>query len=222
MKNIKKYIPILLLLLVTSSVSYTQETMPKHEVGFSMGVFPLVGFLSPPNDGGPINFGDYGLAHTSHYKREDGRYEKTYHFGSYALNYNYHFNRKHSIGTSLSWVGRHVDKYDWIMDDTINGRGWKHYFSLHFNYRYTYYRKNNTSLYFGYHHGIVLCVRDKNILYKNTHHFLFGTISNDQYYLNPAMHITAFGIDVGTKHIFNMELGIGTQGILKTGYKYKF
>ena len=106
--------------------------------------------------------------------------------------------------------------------DTIDGSGWKHYFTLQGNYRYTYYRKNNVSLYFGIHYGAVLCIRDKDILPKETLHLFMTTISNDRYYLNPAFHLTALGIDIGTKHIFNMELGIGTQGILKIGYKYKY
>ena len=217
------------------------KSHPKHEVGFSVGAFPLVGFLSPPKDEGLLNFGDYGFEYSSYEKYEDGGYEKMYHLGSFALNYNYHFNRKHSLGASLSWVGRHIEINRTYYEssifgggflgggsdgrypvDTVNGIGWKHYFTLQGNYRYTYYRKNNISLYFGIHYGAVLCVRDKKILPKETIHHLFGYERNDRYYLNPAFHLNAFGIDIGRKNMFNMELGIGTQGIIKVGYKYKF
>jgi len=213
------------------------KSYSKHEIGFSVGVFPLVGFLSPPNDKGIINFGDYGFEHTSYEIYEDGGYEKMYHLGSFALNYNYHFNSKHSIGVSLSWVGRHIETYkiyyEWRYDwgglfggsrpvDTVDGSGWKHYFSLQGNYRYTYYHKNNVSLYCGVHCGVGLCVRDKEILPKETVHTFLGTTSNDQYYLYPAFHLNAFGVEIGIKHVFNAELGIGTQGIFKAGYRYKF
>ena len=202
--------------------SNTIVPMQKHEIGFSVGAFPLVGFLSPPNDKSVVNFGDYMFAHSSYIKKDNGSYEKMYHFGSYSLNYNYHFNSINSIGTSLSWVGRHIERYEWTKGDTINGSGWLHYLTLQLNYRCTYYRKNVISLYFGIHCGIVLCARDKDILYKETQHQLLATTSNNPYYVNPAFHFNAFGIDIGTKHILNTEIGIGTQGIFKIGYKYKF
>jgi len=160
-------------------------------------------------------------------------YENMYHFGSYTFNYNYHLKFKHSIGISLSWVGIHVNKYRiyqktslWngavLRSDTIDGSGWKHYFTLQGNYRNTYYHKNKISLYWGIHWGITLCTRDRDILPKETLHFLVGSTSNDRYYFTTGMHISAFGIEIGKKHVFNMELGIGTQGFVKAGYRYKF
>jgi len=215
--------------------------MPKHEFGFTVGAFPLVGPIPPAEKYNGL-FGDswffrlisgpeYGPEHYSYEKDKNGSYEKMYHLGSYALSYHYHNHSNISRGVSLSWVGRHIDKYDWIGNDTINGSGWKHCFTLQYSYRNTYSRKNNISLYMGFYFGTTLSVRDKNILYKRIHKVGTGgggwisftrTVSNERIYFDWAAHITAFGINIGTKNILNMELGIGTLGILRAGYKYKF
>ena len=201
-------------------------TYPKHEIGFSIGALPIIGVKTP--DTGPFPFDD-PVWHKKYIKGDDGMYENMYHLGSYTFNYNYHLKFKHSIGVSLSWVGIHVDTYVIYYpslftnnDDTIDGKGWKHYFTLQGNYRNTYYHKNKISLYWGIHGGITLCTRDRDILPKETLHFLVGSTSNDRYYFTTGMHISAFGIEIGKKHVFNMELGIGTQGFVKAGYRYKF
>jgi len=200
--------------------------MPKHEFGFSVGAFPIIDPTPPAEkDNFLAMLPKYGFEHKSYRKYEDGSYEKMYHFGSYAINYNYNFNPKRSIGASLSWMGRHIEKYDWIGYDTINGCGWIHNFTLLCNYRYTYYRKNKVSLYWGFYTGVTFCVRDKDILYKETHKSsgLFTSVkSNDRYFLDGALHINFFGINIGTKHILNMELGYGPLGLVRAGYKYKF
>jgi hypothetical protein len=129
---------------------------------------------------------------------------------------------KHSLGFSFSWIGKHIDTYRMYYKDTVDGKGWKHYFTLQMNYRYTYYSKNKISLYFSIHSGITLCMRDKDILPKETIHHFLGSTSNVTQYFAPAAHFNAFGIAIGEKYIFYMELGFGTQGIFKTGFKYKY
>jgi hypothetical protein len=180
-------------------------------------------------------FPEYMLGHTSYREFGDGQYEKRRHFGSYALNYNYHFNSKHSAGISLSWQGIHTDKY-WIYYeyrsggwfgssypvDTVDGSGWNHYFTLQGNYRRTYYQKNAISLYWGINFGVKYCKRDKDLLPKKTIHNLLSTTSNERSFFDAAFHLNAFGINIGTKHILNMEFGIGSLGILRAGYRYRF
>ena len=77
-------------------------------------------------------------------------------------------------------------------------------------------------MYCGIHFGITLCVRDKDILPKETRHWLLGSESNVTSYFTPAMHLNFFGIEIGEKYVFNTEIGLGTQGIVKAGFKYKF
>ena len=216
-----------------STADFSGNTLPiknnsKHEVGFAVGAFPIIGVIIWPDQG----FNIHGIdGHTYYDKRDEDHYQKMYQLGSYTFNYNYHFNSKHSVGGSISWVGKHIDKY-WVystdffgivgIKDTVNGSGWHHFFTLQGNYRYTYYHKNKISLYFGAHWGITLCVRDKDILPKEPISDFLSIVSNKRCYLAPAGHINAFGIEIGTKYVFNMELGIGTQGIVKAGFRYKF
>ncbi|MDR2927185.1 MAG: hypothetical protein LBV41_03120 [Cytophagaceae bacterium] len=203
----------------------------KHEVGFSIGIFPTIGFIDPTNDGlggsidGPV------FCHTEQVKSDGGRYYNMYHLGAYTLNYNYHRNPNHSLGVSLSWVGKHIDRYWWYhyssswfgsSSDTVNGSGYKHYFTLQGNYRRTYYRQHKISLYYGFCLGITFSVRDKDILYNRTYSYLIGSESNARYYFFPAIHLNAFGFEIGKKYKFNMEFGLGTQGVLKTGFRYDF
>jgi len=211
----------------------------KHEIGFSIGAFPTIGAVNTPDKG--YIFDDEPFKQTYLIERSDGQYIKMYHFGSYTFNYNYHVNLKHSIGASLSWVGKHVDKY-WIYNkpsgstfsgmsffssdygppDTVNGSGWKHFFTLQINYRKTYFHRNKTSLYWGIHYGVTFGVRDKDILPKKTHHFFLGSESNIRHYWAVAMQLTPFGIELGEKYVYYFELGVGTQGLIKTGFRYKF
>jgi len=233
----KRLVTFFAITIITLSLHAQTEQIPeekksfnKHEIGFSVGAFPIVGLIVPVNEGwGSI---DDRMGHTYNIKSDDN-YEKMYHLGSYTFNYNYHFNSKRSIGGSLSWVGKHIDTYweypstsffgSWSNADTINGSGWKHYFTLQGNYRNTYYRKNDIiAFYWGINYGITLCIRNKDILPKETIDFLVGTESNVRTYFAPAMHLNLFGIEIGKEYVLNLELGIGTQGLIKIGYKYKF
>ena len=223
---------ILVLIFILGSLNaQDSETKlyPKHEIGFSVGVFPTIGFLDFDGEFVLPFTGDPMFKHTDYLERDNGMYEKMYHFGSYTFNYNYHFNSKHSIGGSFSWVGKHIDKY-WIFSssslnpdaDTINGSGWNHYLTLQGNYRKTYYHQKKISLYYGIHWGITICVRDKDILPKETRYMFLGKESNSKYKFSPAMHLNVFGLETGEKYVFNLELGLGTQGVVKVGFKYKF
>jgi hypothetical protein len=210
---------------IDSVLNEKNKPYPKREVGFSIGIFPLAGVLSP--DAG-LSFGDPGV-HVYYIEKSNGNYEKMYCIGSYTFNYNYHFNQKNSIGISLSWVGKHIETY-WIYPadranlttDTVDGCGWRHYFTLMGNYRHTYHRKNKLSLYWGFYLGATLCIRDKDILPKEVRHHFIGSTNNDRYYFAPAIQLNAFGLEIGGKNIFNIELGIGTQGLFKVGFKYKY
>jgi len=237
----KKIFLAIAIFITVNNFCFSQEIetenkipIPKHEIGFTVGAFPLVGPEPPAGRSGFLSFfPEYGFEHYSHSEgNQDGSYEKMYHLGSFAMHYNCHLDSKRTVGISLSWVGRHIEKYDWYYwgaysydRDIVDGSGWKHNFTLQGSYRYIYKRKNNISFYNGIYFGATFCVRDKDILFKRKHSkpgLLSGSEVPDRYYFDWAAHITFWGIDIGTKHILNMELGIGTLGILRAGYKYKF
>ena len=202
-----------------------KNTYPIHEFGFSLGLFPIIGVTS-----GVIGFfltgvsitpsvGDWNIGHTYH-RQSDTNFEKMYHFGSYMLKYNSHFNPRNSIGMSFAWVGKHIDVYWHYPTGSIEGRGWAHYFTWQGNYRRTYYRKNNVSLFFGIHFGGSVYVISKELVPDQViHSGLLSRISNERHFVAPAFHWTALGIEVGERNVFNIELGIGTQGFLQLGFK---
>jgi hypothetical protein len=200
----------------------------KHEMGFSVGAFPFVGLSERAYPWRFISFGPETrrMGHSFHI-RDGTNYEKMYHLGSYALNYNYHLDLKNSWGGSFSWVGKHIDKH-WIYtsrfgdNDTVIGNGWKHYFTLQINYRRTYFREDNISAYFGAHYGLTFCVRDRDILTKEPRVWTNGITTDLRTYFDHALHITALGVEIGQKNVFNIELGVGTLGVLRVGFKHKF
>jgi hypothetical protein len=100
---------------LTANSLEKEQIFHKHEIGFSVGVFPTIGaFVSPDEFVLPVG-DDPIFSHTEHIERADGMYKNMYHFGSYTVNYHYHINPKHSLGASFSWVGKHIDKY-WIYE----------------------------------------------------------------------------------------------------------
>jgi len=182
------------------------KSYTKHEIGFSVGAFPLIGL---EGYGAGFIFYPHIFKHTYHIEDING-YEKAYHLGSYTLKYSYHFKPKHSFGGSVSWVGRHVDKYRIYTNAIVDGSGWIHYFTVQGNYRYTYYQNNKISLFCEIYSGLTLYITDDVFLPKSKYEIL------------PALHLNIFGMDLGGKYKFLLELGIGTQGLFTTGFSYKF
>ena len=214
----KKFVIILAFVFVLGSISAQDSEIkshPKNEIGFSVGVFPVVGY------------GEYALLlffepqqvlkHRYSNETPPGQHDKGHHFGSYTLNYNYHFNSRRSMGISTSWLGWYIDEYriSYNKNDTVDIRGWMNFFTFQVNYRQTYYHNNKISLYWGIHGGVTLCIIDDVILSDENRFY-------DKYEFFPAIQLNAFGIEFGEKYVFHLELGIGTQGLLKTGFRYKF
>jgi len=212
--------------LPTATVN-AQEVAPKfskHEIGFSWGAFPFVGIGEVTPTMGLFRIPESNRMGHFYHIRKGKNFEKMYHYGAYNLNYNYHIDQKNSIGAIFSWTGKHIEKYwEYKPDDIVDGRGWKHYFTLQANYRRTYYRKDDISLYWGIHYGFTYAVRDRSILTEEPRIFWRGHATTDvRTYFQETLHLSIFGIEAGENNIFNIEFGIGTQGALKIGYKRKF
>jgi flavodoxin len=72
-------------------------------------------------------------------------------------------------------------------------------------YRYTYYRKENVTMYFSIFVGIMEWIDFKNLNYP-----FF------------AFQANLFGFSIGHKNNFYLELGCGNKGLLTLGYKFGF
>lgn len=213
--------------------SIFEKDFSKHEIGISWGAFPTSGiffgidfatswgllsnFDRIPTLGPRYPF----FAHQDSWEwdayRNENKVREYYHmkhYGSLTFNYQYYFTKKHSIGFTASWLGRHISSYTMkpTTSEIINAKGWDNIFSLCINYRFTYYSKEAVSLYTGVHLGFGMGFIERKLLFE----------SESSFYALPALQITGFGIEAGKKHAFIAELGFGCQGLMKIGYRYKF
>jgi hypothetical protein len=139
--------------------------MLKHEVGVSIGAFPVVA-ITP---------------------------SLTY---SINTNYYYNFNEKHSIGCSAAGT---------VFQPNAKNTNIESWIAAQLNYRFSYFRKGSLSLYLTASCGFQSIFTD-----------------NDYFATLPAYLISPIGISMGSHHNTVIEIGYGTQGIIKIGYQYKF
>ncbi|MDR2868582.1 MAG: hypothetical protein LBV46_03465 [Bacteroidales bacterium] len=119
---------------------------------------------------------------------------------TYSVNfdYNYNFNKNHSIGLSLSGTMYFLGKG--FLPTGYGGKDSKSiwWIAPQLKYRMSYYHSVLVSLYFSATIGIVAP------------------------FLMAAYQLNLFGISIGKTHNTFVEIGYGTQGIVKIGYSYKF
>ncbi|NLJ82462.1 MAG: hypothetical protein GX330_04985 [Bacteroidales bacterium] len=207
-----------------------EQKFNKHEIGISWGAFPTsrvsygIAFWQPAST--YVNVRHPGLlsnvypyfAHTASrtWKGPNGddEYYTMQHYGALTINYQYHFTKKHSLGFATTWLGRYVTNYTARakFEETIDAKGWDNVFSFYSNYRFSYFSKENLSIYTGICIGLAVNVIQRKLL--------LSTEKNAYYVL--AFQATGFGIEAGKKHCYVGELGFGSQGVIKMGYKYKF
>lgn len=217
-----------------------EQKFNKHEIGVSWGAFPTSGILfgvdfwMPGNEmvnGRYSIFGGFTYPWFAHCDskewkspylineetgtpyRED-EYYSMQHYGCLTFNYQYHFTQKHSIGFTASWLGRYISNYTMKphTGEIVNAKGWDNIFTLCINYRFTYYTKDAISLYTGIHLGAGIGFIERKLLFE----------AEGSVYMMPGIQITGFGIEAGKTHAFMTELGFGSQGLIKMGYRYKF
>ncbi len=238
MKTLKLISIVLLLMPIFGTAQTTGEKtdkqeFSKHEIGISWGAFPTSGvwtgiyfgtswglfsnFDRQPSLGPRYPF----FAHQDSWEWDAYRngdkireYYKMQHYGCLTLNYQYHFTKKHSIGFTASWLGRYISNYTMkpTTGELVDAKGWDNIFTLCINYRFTYYSKDAVSLYTGIHLGFGMGFIERKLLFK----------SESSFYAMPGIQVTGFGIEAGKTHAFVSELGLGCQGLLKIGYRYKF
>jgi hypothetical protein len=129
---------------------------------------------------------------------------------NFNYSYMYNFNTKHSIGTTISFLfSTYVPPDDHMKTMSI---------SQQFQYKYTYKRKKNISMYFAIGAGFII---EDTEVDKVEYNILSGFLSGRMYWL--SYQVDFFGISFGKeRHNGFVELGWGNQGSLKIGYKYKF
>jgi hypothetical protein len=142
--------------------------------------------------------------------------------GSLNLEYYYNFNKKHSIGAAFSVTSDCFNQHKWRSitnhyvgsENTYESEKGAAFFSIQLGYRFTFFSKNNISLYSSVFSGLGIRV-------ISFHNIYYDRIGLSEKYLLTG-HLTFLGMTIGKKNCVNIELGLGAQGILQIGYKYKF
>ena len=190
--------------------------VPKHEVEFSLGIYPVIGMWDPSRSG------DKWLCHHDQYLTSVGDTVDTWLIGSFTFHYYYNITRLHAVGIQSTLAFRHIttlptdNPYHEPYSPLIKTAKRKNqpynslnaFWSLQASYRITFKRYTACSLYAGCSLGFTLYLMDEQ--WKECPVIL------------PSGHLTVFGVSFGKRNNANIELGYGTQGVLNLGYNYRF
>ena len=219
MDSIKKYGLAALIVLglnglvpgQTDSISYHSK-YPKHELGISYGVFPIIGF---------VNFGEY---------REFRKFNDLCPFyenqpilsGSVNLQYHHYFNKYNALDIDVSWAMYKHHNMIAVENQYKYGNEYLHFISAQIGYSIHFLHKEKVTLYSSvYLGGTIYYIGTLWDHYDiQTGEFIMAV--SPVMTLKPALQINFIGIRVGKHNAANFELGFGTQGVLKCGYSYRF
>jgi hypothetical protein len=219
MDNIRKSILAALILLAlngavsaqTDSTPYkgpkTSE-YPRHELGVSYGLFPIIG-IAP--------FGRYRTF--TEFNDLCPFYEgQPVWSGSVNLQYHYHFNKHNALDLDVSWAMYKHQKMVAVENKYRYGSPYLNFLSVMLGYSVHYYTTEKVSLYSSvYAGGTIYCI---GTLWTNYGNYEGG--ESPVMTLKGALHVNIMGIRVGKNNAATFELGFGTQGVLKFGYSYQF
>lgn len=199
------------------NASDEMSDLPKHEIGFSSGIYPVIGMWDPSRSG------DKWLCHHERYKTDIGDTIDSWLIGAFTFNYYYNISRFHAIGLQSTVAFRHIttlptdnpyqEPYSPLIK-TLKRKNLPYnslnaFWALQASYRITFKRYPVCTLYAGVSLGFTLYLRDEQW-------------KGEQPVILPSGHLTLLGISLGKRNNGNIELGYGTQGTLKMGYSIKF
>ena len=215
-------VALLLLMALAPLAAQKQKPMEyvdfqKDEITFSIGGHPTIGIFY--NDK-LLPTGDL-LSHRYHSHYSGGKITypwdlKSFLIGAFNFEYNHNFTRLHGFGCSGTYAFRDICylkglDHEGTRWDTITGKD--HYLNLQVHYRITYKRYEILTLYCSVHVGATL--------YFQGCHYKDPTTASS-FWACPAVHVTLLGMNIGKKNAVSIEIGVGTQGVCKIGYTYRF
>lgn len=222
MDSIKKIISAGLIVLGMSGVtpalvgqdvinSAKNSEYPKHEIGLSYGIAPYInGFYSGP-------FEDV--------VRDYNSIPEIF-FGSINLQYHLYFNKLHSFDVNLSWSAIKHTEPDIYVRHYAYRNNYVHYLGIQAGYSIHFFNTEKISLYSSIYLGATLFLIGDGAYYEDgINHFT--EVPNNYPLKNLRdlcfdFQINYLGIRIGKHNAANIELGYGSQGLLKIGYSYKF
>ena len=182
-----------------------QSDEPKHEIGVSYGL----GASAVMDAFGPK------LTNAIFDSFRHGKTEDETQFGTIAVEYFYHLdNPRLSVGGILAYARYGEDVVDKDSKSKVGERT-RNYFTVMPAMKYDWVHKNNFALYSKLGAGVMmLSIKDKDVVNKNSNS------DSEVYFMWQA---SLLGIEVGSQNVRGfVEAGIGEQGIILAGLKYKF
>lgn len=175
--------------------------IPKHEIGFSVGFFPILDEWDPAR-------GHSRFAYHDQFRINKRDSIDSWLIGAFTFNYNYNITHYHAVGVLTTLAFRHATI---IPTGQSSSTSLNAVWALQASYRITFKRYAVCSLYAGCSMGFTLYILD-----KQWQDALFVP------HILPSGHITVLGISLGKRNNANIELGYGTQGSFRVGYSAKF
>ncbi len=223
MDSIKKYGLVGLIILGLNALAPAQEgnpisfnqkkdVYPKHEIGLSYGFAPYTGtfYRGSFED---VESNDYGSF-------------RELLLGSFNFQYHLHFNKLHGLGFNLTWSACKHTKPGSIIRHYAYKNEYVHYLSIQAGYSIHFFNTGIISLYSSIYLGATLFIIGDAAYYDDGINRLSEVPNNYPlkkcYDLGFGLQINYLGISIGKNNAANIELGLGTQGMLKVGYSYKF
>lgn len=199
----------------TDSAEYQgskREKYPRHEIGVSYGFLPVIGVFA---------FGEFRT-----FRDFDDlcpyREHQPIWSGSVNLQYHCYFNKYNALDLDVSWAMYKHHKMEAVENMYAYRSPYLHFISVMLGYSVHYFTTEKISLYSSvYVGGTVYCIGSLWMNY-NSQTATYEIGKSPVMTLKGAMHVNILGIRIGKRNAANIELGFGTQGVLKIGYNYQF
>ena len=193
-------------MMATVNVNAQNEDL-HHELSLSYGLGSIAQFGDGLGEG-------IGLVFTNT-EYDDGAI-----LGPISLEYFYHFNNPRlALGASFTYSKWDSDVLDRGTHQKIGDRK-RNFFSVMPSFKYYWVNKNNFGLYSKAAAGIgFLSIKDDMKGYKDGKEVNEKKDDNGTYFMFQASFI---GAEFGSKFRGFAELGIGDQGFIQAGVRYKF
>lgn len=181
----------------------TNEIETQHEISLSYGVLPNSTWIDVLTDVIPAIFGQ---------KTDNNRY-----FGPLSLEYYYHTSHLIGVGGILILNTNSQDLYS---SDVLESYRTRSYYTIMPSVKFNWLRKNKWGMYSKVALGATyIQFHDKD--YDQSGHKTGDTETTNDFVFN--FQASLLGVEAGGNHVRGFaELGIGEQGILLGGVRYKF
>lgn len=141
------------------------------------------------------------------------RYESELWLPTFSLRYNYAFTHWFELGVIVGATayGTYYSASTDFSDSPLVG---DRLIYIMPSIRFTYLRRDLINLYAAAAGGIGITIANSDV-------FLITTPENKHVGFEPAFQLSAFGMQVGRRVYWNLEIGFGTMGIFNTGIGVK-